>query len=230
MSTKRLKFYQTTIGKKVIMAISGLILIGFVVGHMVGNLQIFGELLETGKGQKALDEYAAFLHSMPAVLWGARSVLIIAIFAHFWSAFSLIRQNRAARPQKYKRQVSQVTTYAAKTMKYGGFIVLFFIIYHLLHLTLGKVGPDGFEVGKVYANVVTGFSNPIISGFYIFAQLFLGLHLYHGIWSLMQTLGLSHDRFNAMRKSISSLIALVITAGNISIPVAVLAGLLKLKA
>ena len=228
MSSHSLKFYQTTIGKKVIMAISGLVLIGFVIGHMAGNLQIFLEVLEKGKGQKALDDYAAFLHSMPAVLWSARIVLLVSVCAHFWAAISLVRQNRAARPQPYARQVSQVTTYAAKTMKYGGFIVLFFIIYHLLHLTLGTVGPEGFAVGKVYSNVVIGFNNPVISGFYIVAQLSLGLHLYHGIWSLMQTLGLSHEKFNEGRQKIATLTAVLITVGNISIPVAVLAGLLSL--
>ena len=103
MSSHSLKFYQTTIGKKVIMAVSGLVLVGFVIGHMAGNLQIFLELAEKGKGQKALDDYAAFLHSMPALLWTARIVLLASVFAHFWAAISLVRQNRAARPQAYKR-------------------------------------------------------------------------------------------------------------------------------
>jgi succinate dehydrogenase / fumarate reductase cytochrome b subunit len=227
MSSHSLKFYQTTIGKKVIMAVSGLVLIGFVIGHMVGNLQILLELVEKGKGQKALDAYAALLHSMPALLWTARIVLLASIFAHFWAAISLVRQNRAARPQAYARQATQVTTYAAKTMKYGGFIVLFFIIYHLLHLTLGTVAPEGFKTGKVYANVVSGFQNPAISGFYIVAQLCLGLHLHHGVWSLMQTLGLNHENFNEGRRLVATSIAGLITFGNISIPVAVLAGLLS---
>ena len=113
-------------------------------------------------------------------------------------------------------------------MKYGGFIVLFFIVYHLLHLTLGTVGPEGFAVGKVYSNVVIGFNNPAISGFYIVAQLSLGLHLYHGIWSLMQTLGINHEKINEGRHKIATLTAVLITVGNISIPVAVLAGLLSL--
>ena len=227
MSTDRLKFYQTTVGKKVVMAISGLILIGFVVVHMLGNLQIFGELLESGKGQKALHEYAAFLHSMPAVLWGARLTLIGAVFAHFWSALSLIRTNNAARPQAYARKVNQVTNYAAMTMRYGGIALLLFIIYHLLHLTCGSVGPAGFVEGKVYDNVVIGFQVQWISGIYIVAQIFLALHLYHGVWSLMQTLGLNQSKYDAKIRTISSLVALVVAIGNISIPVAVLAGLLK---
>lgn len=223
MSTKQLSFYQTTLGKKAVMAISGLILIGFVIGHMAGNLQIFG-----ADGAKALDDYAAFLHSMPNLLWGARIVLLIAVFAHFLSAFSLWKLNKAARPQPYKRQVTQVTTYAARTMRWGGVIVLLFIVYHLLHLTVGgtPIAPE-ITYGKVYNNVVTGFSNPAVAGFYILAQLCLGLHLYHGVWSMLQTLGINHEKYNEMRPKIAGAVSLLITFGNISIPVAVLAGYLK---
>lgn len=226
MSTQRLSFYQTTLGKKVVMAISGVILIGFVLAHMAGNLQIFGELLEPGKGKTALNDYAAFLHSMPAVLWGARLVLLGAVFAHFSSAFALWKLNRAARPQGYARQVTLTTSYAARTMRWGGVIVLLFIVYHLLHLTLGMGGLE-IKEGEVYQNVISGFSQAPIAGFYILAQLCLGLHLYHGTWSLMQTLGLNHQKYNAMRRKIALGVSLLVTAGNISIPVAVLAGLLK---
>ena len=226
MSTVRLKFYQTTIGKKVVMAVSGLVLIGFVAFHMLGNLQIFGELITKGKGQAALDQYSALLHSLPLLLWGARIVLLSAVVAHFWSAISLIRINRAARPQRYARKVNQATTYAAKAMKLGGITLLLFIIYHLLHLTYGTVAPEGFKTGKVYANVVSGFQVYWISGFYIVAQICLGLHLYHGIWSLMQTLGLNHSKYDAKIRGLSSLVAIVVAGGNISIPVAVLTGLL----
>ena len=223
MSAQQLSFYQTTLGKKVVMAISGVILIGFVIGHMAGNLQIF-------LGPEKLDAYAEFLHSMPALLWGTRIVLLVSVFAHFLSAFSLWKQNKAARPQAYAKQVSQVTTYAARTMRWGGVIVLLFIVYHLLHLTVGAP-VAGYEVvyGKVYANVVHGFSNPAIAGFYIIAQACLGLHLYHGTWSLMQTLGLNHDKYNHLRRNIATGVSLLITVGNVSIPVSVLAGILKLS-
>lgn len=218
MSAKQLSFYQTTLGKKVVMAISGVILIGFVVGHMAGNLQIF-------LGQEKLDAYAEFLHSMPALLWAARIVLLVSVFAHFISAFSLWKINKAARPRGYARSVSQATTYAARTMRWGGVIVLLFIVYHLLHFTVGAVGQ--VEFGKVYQNVVTGFSDPLVAGFYILAQLCLGLHLYHGTWSLMQTLGLNHDKYNATRRKLAAGVSLLVTAGNISIPVAVLAKLIQ---
>ena len=221
MGAKQLSFYQTTLGKKVVMAISGVVLIGFVIGHMAGNLQIF-------LGQEKLDAYAEFLHSMPALLWGTRVVLLVSVFAHFMSAFSLWKQNKAARPQGYARQVNQATTYAARTMRWGGVIVLLFIIYHLLHLTIGvPVAGEPITHGKVFNNVVTGFSNPAVAGFYIIAQICLGLHLYHGTWSLMQTLGLNHDKYNQLRRKIATSVSLLITVGNISIPVAVLAGLLS---
>ena len=221
MGAHQLSFYQTTLGKKVVMAISGVILIGFVLGHMAGNLQIF-------LGPEKLDAYAEFLHSMPALLWGTRVVLLVSVFAHFLSAFSLWKQNKAARPRGYAKQVSQATTYAARTMKWGGVIVLLFIAYHLLHLTVGAP-VAGYEIvhGKVYANVVHGFSNPAIAGFYILAQVCLGLHLFHGTWSLMQTLGLNHDKYNPLRRNIATGVSLLITIGNISIPVSVLTGLLS---
>jgi succinate dehydrogenase / fumarate reductase cytochrome b subunit len=141
---------------------------------------------------------------------------------------SLIRLNRAARPQRYARKVNQVSTYAAQSMRYGGVAVLFFIVYHLLHLTYGAVGPDGYAEGQVYANVVKGFQVHWISGLYIVAQIFLALHLYHGVWSLMQTLGLNQSKYDGQIRTISTLVAMVVAVGNISIPVAVLAGIIKL--
>ena len=231
MGTTKLTFYQTTIGKKVVMAISGLILIGFVIGHMLGNLQIMQELMEPGKGKTALNAYAAWLHSMPGLLWGARVTLIIATAAHAWSAISLIKQNSDARPVKYARQVRQASTAASKSMKFGGIAILFFIVYHLLHLTCGSVGPEHTMLADggvdVYQNVVSGFSVPYIAGLYVVAQVFLALHLYHGVWSMTQTLGLNHERYNALRRQLATLIALAVGAGNLSIPVAVFAGLIK---
>ena len=231
MGTSKLTFYQTTIGKKVVMAVSGLILIGFVVGHMLGNLQIMQELIEPGKGKAALNAYAAWLHSMPALIWGTRVVLLGAVIMHAWSALALIKQNSAARPVKYARQVRQASTAASKSMKFGGITILFFIIYHLLHLTCGSVGPEHTALAEggidVYRNVVNGFQIPYIAGFYVVAQAFLALHLYHGVWSMMQTLGLNHDRYNSLRPKVATAVALLIGVGNISIPVAVFAGLIK---
>jgi succinate dehydrogenase / fumarate reductase cytochrome b subunit len=232
MSATRLTFYQTTIGKKVVMALSGVVLIGFVIVHMLGNLQILQELVAPGKGAAALNDYAAFLHSMPGVVWAARLVLLGAVAAHAWSGISLVRQNRAARPVAYARQECQATTMAARTMKWGGLTLLAFIVFHLLHLTCGSLpgfAPNMTADGRldVYRNVVSGFQSPAVAGFYVVAQAFLAMHLYHGVWSMLQTLGLSRPRVNAWRVKAATAVALAVGVGNISIPVAVLAGLLK---
>ena len=215
----QLSFYQTTIGKKVVMAASGLILVGFVIVHTLGNLQIF-------LGAQALNDYAEFLHSKPAVVWGARFVLLGAIFAHFWSGLSLIQRNRAARPKGYAKKVNQRTNPAALTMKWGGITLLVFIVYHLMHFTIGGGGIT-LDPNNVYQNVVTGFSNPLVSGFYVLAQVFLGLHLYHGVWSMVQTLGLYHPRVSRVKRPASLGIAVLVAVGNISIPVAVIAKIVQ---
>ncbi len=220
MSTRTLALYDTTMGKKAVMAITGFILIGFVVGHMVGNLQIFA-------GPQKLNAYAHFLHSMQGPLWGARLVLLASVGLHLWSAISLTLQNYQARPVGYQRKADLITSYAAKTMIWGGIILAFFIFFHILHLTTGSVGPEGFNPGNVYGNVITGFKVSWISGFYIIAQLALALHIYHGAWSFLQTLGANHPRYNSLRKIFSVGLALLIAVGNISIPVAVMAGFLN---
>ncbi|MBU0553250.1 succinate dehydrogenase cytochrome b subunit [Myxococcota bacterium] len=218
MSKRNLAFYDTTIGKKAVMAVSGLILIGFIIGHMLGNLQIF-------MGADKLNAYAHLLHSMQGPLWGARLVIIAALIAHFWSAISLTLRNRAARPVQYQRKADLATTYAAKTMIFGGIILALFIVFHLAHLTLGEIGE--FDPANVYANVVAGFQVQWIAGFYILAQAALALHLYHGAWSFLQTLGANHAKYNHLRKAFSIALALAVAVGNISIPVAVLSGFLK---
>jgi succinate dehydrogenase / fumarate reductase cytochrome b subunit len=224
MSERTLTFIDTTIGKKVVMAVSGVVLLGFVLGHMLGNIQIFA-------GRETLDAYAAFLHSLGGGLWAARVVLLAAVGAHIWAAISLVQANKAARPVGYKMKKDAATTYAAKMMPIGGMVVLFFILYHLAHMTLGVVGPypnGEYVQANVYDNLVTGFQNPAVSGVYIVANVFLGLHLYHGAWSFMQTLGLAHPRLNPKRKQFATAFAVIVAGGNILIPLAVLGGLVKL--
>lgn len=217
MATKALTFYGTTLGKKAVMAVSGLALLGFVLAHMAGNLQIF-------LGAAAINGYAEFLHSKPAILWGARLFLLAMVAAHVVSGVLLFKQNKAARPQGYRRKADDLaTTYAARVMPYTGLIVLIFIVYHLLHLTAGVTGPE-YTALKPYENMVAGFSVAWLAGFYIIAQLCLAFHLYHGIWSLLQTLGASHPRYNPLRKKAAIGLSALIATGNISIPVSVLAG------
>ena len=212
-------FFGSSIGKKVVMAASGLVLFGFVVGHMIGNLQIY-------LGAEALNEYAEFLrHFLHGQgIWLARAGVLLAVALHIWAATTLTLGSWAARPQGYKRRQKYVeSTYASRTMRWGGPIVLIFIIYHLLHFTTGQAHGE-FIHGDIYHNVVIGFSVWWVSAFYIIAMLVLGLHLYHGISSMLQTLGLSHPRYNGWRSAIALLVAVAVVVGNISIPVAVLTG------
>ncbi len=215
-----MSLYRTTIGKKIAMAVSGLILVGFVYVHMAGNLLIFA-------GPTTYNAYAEALQSKPALVWLVRLVLLAAVVIHVASAIALIRLDRAARPQRYVAAVrTQATTAAAKLMRLGGITLLLFIVYHLLHLTVGVAHGD-FIRGDVYHNMVTGLSHPLVAGFYILSMLALGAHLHHGVWSMLQTLGLSSDRLEGPLKKLSLAMGLVIVVGNCSMPIAILAGLIQ---
>jgi succinate dehydrogenase / fumarate reductase, cytochrome b subunit len=219
--TGTLSFWQTTIGKKAIMAVTGFILFGFVVAHLLGNLQIY-------VSPEQINHYAASLRAIPALLWGARITLLVAVILHIWSSFELWRLQRAARPVPYVKKANVHSTYASRTMMWSGPIVLAFVIFHLLHFTFGVVHPGGpFVEGNVYNNVVTGFQFWAVSLFYIIAMVLLCLHLYHGLWSMFQSLGFSHPVYTPWLKLFAKIVAILIAAGNISIPVAVLAGFLK---
>ena len=223
-----LDFYRSAMGKKAVMAVTGIVLLGFVFGHMIGNLKLY-------MGPGHLDEYAVGLRELgkPFLakeqgLWLFRLGLLAAVALHIHAAVTLnLHNRRQARPVKYARNAPQASTYASRTMIWGGLIVAAFIVYHLLHLTVGSVHPD-FEHGAVYANVVIGFQNPWVSGFYIVANLALGFHLYHGMWSLFQTLGWNGPRLNVFRQRLAAAFAVVVCAANISFPVAVLSGLVTL--
>lgn len=213
------RFFGSSVGKKVVMALTGAILFGFVIAHMLGNLQVY-------LGPTKLDEYGAALRKLPALLWAARLVLLGAVGAHIWSAVTLTRLSQVARPQGYRKVEHDSSTYASRTMRWGGVILALFVVYHLLHFTTGTVHPQ-FVEGQVNHNFVTGFRVPWVSGFYIVAMLALGLHLYHGVWSMLQTLGLSHPRYDHLRHALATLVAAAVVIGNISFPVAVLTGLVR---
>ncbi len=219
---RRATFLGSSIGQKVVMAVSGLVLYTFVIGHMLGNLQIF-------LGRQVMNHYAVFLREFlhGQGLWIARAGLRVAVVLHVWMAVALTLSNWAARPVGYREWQARESTYASRTMVWSGPLLALFILYHLAHLTLGIAG-QGFREGEVYDNVVLGFTNPFVSAFYILAMLALGLHMYHGFWSLLQSLGLSHARWNTLRRTVSTLLAVVVVAGNISIPVAVMAGVVHL--
>jgi succinate dehydrogenase / fumarate reductase cytochrome b subunit len=222
------RFYEAPIGKKAVMAITGLILFGYVVAHLLGNLQIYSS------NPEQINKYAAFLHN-PAnslALWTARIILLAAVIFHIVAATQLWMQNRAARPDSYRKKADVPTAYAARTMKISGVIIAAFVIFHVLHLTVGAIpglpaAPERFEnAPEVRANVIQGFQNVGVSAFYILAMALLCMHLYHGIWSMFQSVGFSHPRYTPAIKRGAAIIAILIAAGNISIPVAVLTGLL----
>jgi succinate dehydrogenase / fumarate reductase, cytochrome b subunit len=226
-----MKFLTSTLGLKAIMAITGVILFGFIIGHMLGNPQIF-------LGADALNEYATFLHTQPALVWGTRIVMLFSIIGHIYSAFTLVQRSNAARPINYEQKKFLGSTYAVRTMRYGGVILLFFIVYHLLHLTVGaNVVPDSAAVqgcssepvacDHVYTNVVNGFKVWWISVFYIVAQCSLGLHLSHGLWSGFRTLGFIKLARSEQSKMMAIAFGVLITIGNCSIPLAVLLGFIK---
>ena len=221
--------WGTVVGKKVVMVVTGLVLVGFVIAHMLGNLKIF-------LGAETIDAYAVFLRTMgeplfpySALLWVVRIVLLACVALHITAAVQLTRMNWAARPQGYETKRSVATTYAARTMRWSGVILALFIVYHLLHLTAGVVGfqPGEFHHLSVYHNVVAGFSVWYVSLFYIAAMACLCLHLDHGIWSMFQTLGWNNARTTSALQTLSRGLALAVFVGFISVPVAVLAGWLR---
>ena len=220
--------WDSSVGKKITMAVTGLILLGFVVVHMAGNIKVF-------MGPEAFNHYAEGLRTLGdplfgrgQVLWIARIILLLAVVLHIAAATMLTLQSKRARPVGYKKyDGGLVFSYASRTMVWGGIIILLFVIFHLMHLTWGNAHPD-FIHGDAYHNFVRGFQSVPVSIAYILAMIPLGLHLYHGFWSMLQTLGANNARYNHLRRPIAAGLALLVTLGNISFPVAVLSGFLKL--
>lgn len=219
-----LDLYSTAVGKKYAMAITGVMMIGFVIAHMIGNLKMY-------LGAEDFNHYAEFLRELlvpiapkGVVLWILRLGLIGALALHLHAAYTLTQLNRKARPVKYQSPRDYVAAnFASRSMRWTGIIVLLFIIWHLLDLTGGQVNPD-YVHGEVYANVDASLSRPIVAIFYIVANIALGIHLFHGVWSLFQSMGWQNPRFNKWRRQIATAIATIVVVGNVSFPVAVLAG------
>ena len=211
-------FWDSTVGKKAVMAVTGILLIGFVVAHMLGNLQMF-------IGADAMNRYAAFLKSTGELLWVARAGLLAAAVLHITAAHQLTQINRAARADAYAKQVPAASTLASRTMRWGGVLLLAFIVFHIGHFTTGDFHP-AFSHTMVYGNVILGFRSPIVSVFYLAAMAALGFHLYHGAWAGFRTLGLGKRSPNPRERRIAQGVALVVWAGFSSIPVAVWLGIL----
>lgn len=214
-------FWQSTNGKKVVMAVTGCILFLFVIGHLLGNLLVFA-------GRARYNAYAAFLHFDDTILWIVRIVLIIAVVLHITATVQLALRNKRARPIGYSRKEAINSSYASRTMYWSGPIVLAFVIFHLLEFTAGYIHPGSqFIRGDVYHNVAAGFSVWWVSAWYIFSLCLLGLHLRHGIWSMFQSVGYNHPRHTPLLKKAALVIAALIVLGYISIPISVLAGFVK---
>ncbi len=211
-------FWNSTNGKKAVMAVTGAILFGFVIGHLAGNLQIF-------EGREKINAYGRFLHSISELLWPVRIVLLVSVALHITATVQLALLKKRARPVGYSRKQAISSSYASRTMYWSGPIVLAFIVFHLMQFTLGYIHPNAVYIqDDIFHNVVSGFRVWWVSAWYILAMCLLGMHLRHGIWSMFQSLGLNHPRHTPILKSAALFIALAIVLGFISIPISILIG------
>jgi succinate dehydrogenase / fumarate reductase cytochrome b subunit len=213
------RFYESTIGKKAIMAVTGLLLFGFLIAHMLGNLQIF-------LGPAIMNHYAETLHGNPALLWSVRTILLVCVVLHIWASVQLSAVKRQARPIGYAKYRPIHSSWASRTMMLSGPIIAAFVVFHLLHLTTGTIHPD-FVPLHAYENLVTGFAVVPFALIYIVVMIFIGFHLSHGGWSMFQSVGFSHPRYTPLVKKIAAVAAWILIAGFISVPVSVLAGLVR---
>lgn len=219
-------FYRSTVGKKLVMAGTGVVMYLWLIGHMIGNLKAF-------LGREHLNAYSEGLRTVGEpffargqVLWLVRGVMVLAVALHVMAALQLWLLSRAARPVGYERPPHLELSYASRTLRWGGVLIVLYVAYHLMHLTLGTVHP-GFVAGDVYHNLVTGFSAWPVAAFYIVAVGAVAFHLYHGVWSSFQTLGLNHPRYNRYRRPVAAVVAIGLLVGFVSVPLAVLAGVLR---
>ena len=222
-----LSLYRSTVGKKIAMAASGIVLVGYVVGHMAGNLKAFF-------GAEKIDGYGEFLREFGhealghgGFLWIVRGILIVALVVHVTAAVQLTRTSLLARPEGYKKHMPlDASNPASRTMRWGGVFLLVFVVYHLLHFTVGSLHPD-FVPGGVYHNLRVAFQSGLTVAVYLAAMTALGFHLYHGIWSTFQTLGINHPRYNRYRRPLAVGLALVTALGFSLVPIAFITGILS---
>lgn len=201
------------------MAVTGLIMIGFLISHVLGNLQVFA-------GPLKINAYAAALRRFGALLWLARAGLLVALILHVIAAYQLTRRKQLARPVGYAERDPQVSTFASRTIRWGGVLLFVFIVLHLLHFTFGTLHP-AFDHKDVYGNIVVGFQQWWVVLLYLIAMVGLGLHLYHGTWSSLRTLGLTKGSSHPLRRRATAVLAWAIYLGFSVIPIAVFAGLVR---
>jgi succinate dehydrogenase / fumarate reductase cytochrome b subunit len=218
--------YSTTVGKKIVMAVSGVVLAGFVVGHMLGNLHLF-------EGAAEINEYGAYLREIGAplvphgaALWASRAILLLALGAHVLSWISVARKSRDARRTGYQSYERKVFSKTSLTMGWAGVFIFLFVIFHLLHLTTGDAHPD-FVHGDVYHNLIVGLGGWPVASVYLLAAASVALHLYHGVWSATQTLGLDYPRLDRYRRPLSIGIAVIVGLGFAAVPLAIATGVVS---
>lgn len=218
------RFWGSALGKKLVMAVTGLVMVGFVVVHMAGNLQVF-------VGAEKLNAYAELLHGpLAEVVWIARVVLLGAVVLHVTAAVQLTRQAHAARPHGYAEKSPQVSTFASRTIRWGGALLLVFIVLHLLHFTSRTLFPAEFGERPIYDLLVDrglGFGNPLVAGFYVLSMAGLGLHLFHGVWSSPRTLGLAPATNDPIKRRLAVALAVVVAVGFAAVPLSIFLGLVK---
>ena len=222
-SQKALTLFDTSVGKKAALAVSGVILFGFVIGHMLGNLQVL-------LGAEVFNGYAAAIKHNALLLWGTRTVLLVSLLVHTALVLELYGKSIAARPVAYKVKKHLAASYAGLMMKYTGPVLLAYIVFHLAHFTFPGTALGDYEhvPEDAYANFAHAFSIPWVVVVYVFANLMLSMHLYHGAFSMLQSVGFNHPRYNARLKNIARGLAFLVTAGNVFLPLTVLFGLVKL--
>jgi succinate dehydrogenase / fumarate reductase cytochrome b subunit len=222
-------FWRSSIGGKVTMAVTGVLLFGFVVAHLLGNLQLLA-------GPEKINDYAKWLHDRGSLLWIARIGLLAVFVLHVATGIRLARANKLARPVAYAKEATMVATFASRSMLFTGLSLLAFLVYHLAHFTFGAVGGDyakkaaGADGFDVYAMVTSGFANPAVVLAYVAFQVVLYLHLAHGIQSFAQTLGLNHARYTPMIQKLSYALAALVAGGNVLLALSVLTGVVKVAA
>ncbi|HEX7545882.1 MAG TPA: succinate dehydrogenase cytochrome b subunit [Gemmatimonadaceae bacterium] len=214
------RFWDSSVGKKIVMGTTGLILVGFVVLHMAGNLQFFA-------GSERFDAYSNLLQvDLIELTWIMRVTLLAAVVLHIVAAYQLTMRSRAARPEDYARRDPQVSTYASRTMRWGGVYLLLFIPYHLLHFTTGTLHP-AFIRGQAYGNVVVGFQTAWVSLFYLGAMAILSLHLYHGAWAAFRTLGFARPSNDPLHRRLAMAVAVIVPLGFSLLPLSVMLGFVR---
>jgi succinate dehydrogenase / fumarate reductase cytochrome b subunit len=219
MSRLRL-LWESSVGKKVIMAVTGLIWVAYLITHMLANLLVF-------QGPEKINAYSAFLHGTGGALWGARLVLIAALVLHVLAAAQLADRRQEARPVGYAAgRQPHTSTFAARTIRWGGALILLFLVYHVLHFTVGSAHPS-FTEGNPYHNVASGFRDPLVVVLYLIAVAVVGLHLYHGVWSSGRSLGTSPPSPRPLRRNLAFVLAVLIWLGFSVIPIAVYAGAVR---